>query len=240
MVSGHREEASSGPPQSQASSFLCIRPPSMASLPRLTTSPPGMQALPESCGRAGLASEAIIKLQSSVTPLSKHVRQEWRCGSSSTQWLEMDISDGALEQNELAWRRALLTYTALQQTPVIMCCRDCEVSAAPQEGCFIYLSYYLKFFFFFCKWTMWVCQGTRGMVCKHGAREDGQPNLAQDVPQNILQRCKRPLTLVIIFFSFMFRFLAAFWYFYVSWTRQASRYSCLYAQHKENARLRGI
>lgn len=60
---------------------------SMSSLPPPTTSQPGMQALPESCGRAGFPSEAVIKLQSCVTPLCKHVRQEYRCGPSSAEWL---------------------------------------------------------------------------------------------------------------------------------------------------------
>ncbi|CAN0226042.1 unnamed protein product, partial [Bubo scandiacus] len=80
-----------------------------------------MQALPESCGREGLALEAIIKLQSSVTPLSKHVRQGRRCGSSSAEQLETDISNGASE-----WDNVALTYVALQQTTVIMGCRDSE------------------------------------------------------------------------------------------------------------------
>lgn len=177
--------------------FLLAHPPcSVASLPPVTTSLPGMRALPESCGRAGLASEAIIKLQSSVTPRSKHVRQERCCGSSSTEWLETDISDGTSQRDEVALQRAPMTYVALQRTTVIMGCQDCEVSAMLQGIYFIYLSYYFNsfFFFFFFKWRVWVCQGTRGMFCKHGAREVGQPNLAWDMPQNGLQRCVRPLT----------------------------------------------
>lgn len=234
-LAGHGEKASSRPPWSQASSFPHISPPSVASLPPLTTSLAGMWALPESCGRAGLASEAIIKLQSSVTPLSKHVQQEHCCGSSSVE-LETDISDGASERDEVAQRRAPLTYAALQQTPVIMGCRDCEVSATLQGFYFIYLSYCFNIFFF-CKWRVWVCWGTRGMVCKHRAREHGQSNLAQNMPQNGLQRCVRPLTLVIMFPVFMLRFLVALWFFYTSWTKWAGGYSSLYALHKENARL---
>lgn len=127
--------------------FLLAHPPhSVASLPPVTTSLPGMQALPESCGRAGLASEAIIKLQSSVTPRSKHVRQERCCGSSSAEWLETDISDGTSQRDEVALQRAPMTYVALQRTTVITGCRDCEVSAMLRGIYFIYLPYYFNSF----------------------------------------------------------------------------------------------
>lgn len=80
----------------------------------------------------------------------------------------------------------------------------------------------------------------RNKVSKHGAREDRQPNLAQDIPQKGLQRCASPLALVIMFLAFMFKFLVAlFFFFYVSWTRQTGGCSSLYVQHKENASLQG-
>lgn len=108
-------------------------------------------------------------------------------------------------------RTSWLMYVSLQQPTVVMGCQDSEVSTTLGRGgrwiLFIYLIAW--FYVFFPKQIVWVCQGMRGMVYKHREREDGQPSLAQDMLQNSLQRCARPLTLVIMILTLKFGFPVA-------------------------------
>lgn len=76
--------------------------------PPPTTSPPAMEALPEICRRAGLASVAIIKLHSPMTPLSKHMQQEHHHGPCDLEQLKSffmrpGISHGASGWDKASW-----------------------------------------------------------------------------------------------------------------------------------------
>lgn len=110
-----------------------------------------MQALPESRRKAGIASEAIIKLQSSITPLSNHVWQECRCGSSSAEQLETNTSDNASERGQGCAADILADVRVPSATH---CCYGLprlwsqHNTGAGGEVDFIYLSYCLILCFF--------------------------------------------------------------------------------------------